>query len=287
MGHFALSTDQTSRATESAKTAAELTTARQADLPTALIRYLWDGGSATVVVEALAAYQNEDGGFGHRLEPDIHAVASNPFAARVAMQYLRFLPDDSAPVMRTRLQEWLTTNQHQDGDWHFSTATKAGFMQPWFAAWEFPALNPACCVSGLAGSLGLVSDEMMARVSKLFDQKASLSQISNGGFYDLLPYVEYSLGVQLPNEYLDAIAASIIRRSEAGEFEDAEHLFTLATGGSAEITAKIPAELISRYCDQLIAEQGEDGGWPTPYDDAWRVWTTANAMMILARLSSA
>ncbi|MCO5214563.1 MAG: hypothetical protein M9950_00140 [Thermomicrobiales bacterium] len=263
------------------------TESRGADLPSTLIRYQWFDGSLDEVIAALATYQNDDGGFGNRLEPDIHALESNPFAARIAMQYLRLLPPDTAPEMRSRLREWLVTNQHEDGDWHFSEATKAGFLQPWFGAWEFPSLNPACCVAGLAESLGLVSSGILLRTTTLFAEKASVEQVSSGGFYDLLPYVEYSLGAQLPDEYTDAISDSIVRRAKADEFENAEHFFTLAMGGSAEIAARIPAEMISRYGEQLTAEQQEDGGWPTPYDDAWRVWTTANAMTILSRLSSA
>lgn len=270
-----------------ATAALAFTESRGADLPSTLIRYQWFDGSLDEVIAALATYQNDDGGFGNRLEPDIHAPESNPFAARIAMQYLRLLPPDTAPEMRSRLREWLVANQHEDGDWHFSKATKAGFLQPWFAAWEFPSLNPACCIAGLAESLGLASSGMLSHTTTLFAEKASVEQVSSGGFYDLLPYAEYSLGAQLPDEYTDAIPDSIVRRAEADEFEDAEHFFTLAMGGSAEITARIPAEMISRYGEQLTAEQLEDGGWPTPYDDAWRVWTTANAMTILSRLSSA
>lgn len=269
-----------------AAAALAFTESQGAALPSALIRHEWHGGTAEEVVAALAAYQNPDGGFGNRLEPDIHAPASNPFAARIAMQILRQLPQDSGTELRARLREWLIANQHEDGDWHFSDATKAEFLQPWFAAWEFPSLNPACCVAGLANSLGLATKEMVARTATLFAQKASLEQVRNGGFYDLLPYVEYSLGVALPEEYLDAIATSIVSRAQAGEFEDADHFFTLAIGGSPEIMQRIPAALIAQFVDQLLGEQQEDGGWPTPYDDAWRVWTTANAMAILARMTS-
>lgn len=271
---------------EIAAAALAFTEAREAMLPAALIRYQWCEGSAGDVAGALATYQNTDGGFGNQLEPDIHAPESNPFAVRIAMQYLQLLPREVAREMRARLREWLIAHQHEDGDWHFSDATKAGFLQPWFAAWEFPSLNPACCVVGLANSLELASPEMLSRATTLFAKKASLEQVSSGGFYDLLPYVEYSLGVTLPTEYTEAIATSIVRRAEAGEFEDAEHFFTLAFGGAPEITAGIPGEMIARFTTQLLGEQQDDGGWPTPYDDAWRVWTTANAMAVLARLSS-
>lgn len=257
---------------------------RQAQLPAAIIRYHWVSGSPEEVIEALAAYQNEDGGFGHRLEPDIHAPASNPFAARIAMQVLRMLPTEVGGRLRQSLGTWLTTNQAADGDWHFSEETRAGFMQPWFAGWTFPSLNPACCIAGLAESLGLASPRMMTRVANLFAQKASLEGIRSGALYDLLPYVEYSLGVDLPEGFPEAIATRIITLAESGGYDDAGHFFTHALPGSPAITERMPQELIRQQVDRLLSEHQDDGGWPTPYDDAWRVWTTAENLATLARL---
>ncbi len=40
--------------------------------------FLFDGGSADHVLDALRAYRNADGGFGHGLEPDIRGPESQP-----------------------------------------------------------------------------------------------------------------------------------------------------------------------------------------------------------------
>jgi hypothetical protein len=277
-----LSIEQQARAEALAGNGLEFVQERGADLPTAIIRYHWFDGDAADVISALTGFQNTDGGFGNRLEVDIHAPESNPFAARLAMQVMRSLPGESSVGLRAQLGSWLGTNQHDDGDWHFSEATKAGFLQPWFAGWTFPSLNPACCVLGLAAANGIASKRMRSLVSALWDEKASIDQARNGSFYELLPYVEYSLGVQLPDDYLDAIAANITTVGE--DYDDAGHFFDMAMGGSAEITARIPEELIVRWIDRLLQEPLDDGGWPTPYDDAWRDWTTAMNLTLLWRL---
>lgn len=251
-----------------------------ARLPAAMIRYQWFNGNAEEVVVALSTYQNGDGGFGKQLEPDIHHPSSNAFAARIAMQYLAALPQDTTVAMRNRLQTWLVENQHEDGDWHFSAESRSAFMQPWFAAWQHPALNPACCVTGLASVLGMATDQMLARTQQLFQAKASLDEISAGQFYNLLPYVEYSAGVSIDDSWHDALVNQITSM----EFDDAEHFFTLALGGSSRISHKIPADVFTSRIDELLADQQEDGGWPTPYNEAWRVWSTAGNMMILAKL---
>ncbi|WP_026691215.1 hypothetical protein [Alteribacter aurantiacus] len=52
-----------------------------------LFEYYFANGSSEDVMEVLAPYQNEDGGVGHAIEPDIRMKASSPIATSVALQY--------------------------------------------------------------------------------------------------------------------------------------------------------------------------------------------------------
>ena len=63
-----------------------LDTARPLDLM--LYKYLLGRGSKKKVLEQLASYQNEDGGFGHGIEPDMQSSASTALSTSVAFQYL-------------------------------------------------------------------------------------------------------------------------------------------------------------------------------------------------------
>lgn len=279
---FSLSSRQVQQAETIAMAALRFVEQREAALPAAMIRGLWLDGDTADVVTALSAYQNDDGGFGNRLEPDIHAPESNPFAARLAMQVMRTFPATDFGGIKAGLASWLQDNQAEDGDWHFSAATKAGFLQPWFAAWTFPSLNPACCIAGLATSLGIATPRMTARVAALFASMASVEASRTASFYELLPYVEYTLGVELPEDYLEAIAANIAATGD--DYDDASHFFDMAMGGTPAITRRIPEELIARWADRMLKEPQDDGGWATPYDDAWRSWFTATNLTTLARL---
>lgn len=51
-------------------------------------QYHFEGGRKENVIEALSAYQNEDGGFGHGLEADFWNPNSSPMATSAAAQYL-------------------------------------------------------------------------------------------------------------------------------------------------------------------------------------------------------
>jgi hypothetical protein len=57
-------------------------------LEAARYRYHFEGGAAGEVLAALATFQNDDGGFGHALEPDLRTPASSALATSVAFQVL-------------------------------------------------------------------------------------------------------------------------------------------------------------------------------------------------------
>jgi hypothetical protein len=60
-----------------------------AALPRAVFRATFEDGGNQAVLAALAPFQNEDGGFGHGIEPDFHLPASSPMATSVAFGVLR------------------------------------------------------------------------------------------------------------------------------------------------------------------------------------------------------
>ena len=62
----------------------------------------FETGSADAVLAALASYQNEDGGFGNSLEPDIRTSASSAIATTVGFQVLREI---RAPVGHTLVRK--------------------------------------------------------------------------------------------------------------------------------------------------------------------------------------
>lgn len=258
-------------------------------LGVAWVRHLWHNAPTDAVVDALATYQNNDGGFSKGLEVDIKAPVSNPFAARLAMHVLLSLRQPAEPAsgpVIEGLDRWLTTAQHEDGDWHFAPEVYQHDLAPWFAGWTFPSLNPACCLAGLAARLNLGTDELQARVRRLFDEKASLEEARTGEFYNLLPYVEYLASVDHPERdaYLDTLAANITATAERGAYADAGHFFEHAHGGGPDLLRRIPAPVIKSQAERLLAEPEDDGGWPSPYDPAWRPWATAANLALLATM---
>lgn len=255
-------------------------------LGSALIHYLWQDGPAAPVLDALATYQNPDGGFAHELEVDIKSPVSNPFAARLAMDIMLSLGEKAEGNVVDKLGTWLKSNQHADGDWHFAAEVYDSPLPFWFAGWTFPSLNPACCLTRLAARLNLANPEMLRRTVLLFEKRASLAGAENGQFYEVLPYVEYVPWLQPANAdaYLQAIARGVTRTAESGGYGDASHFFDHVLPGGLALSASIPDDLMVSQSTRLIDEVLADGGWPTPYDQDWRPHATMHAMATLARL---
>ncbi|MCK8060411.1 MULTISPECIES: hypothetical protein [unclassified Fusibacter] len=67
-------------------------------LEIALFNYHFDGASYKPVIEALKVFQNEDGGFGHAIEPDIQMPNSSAIGTTVALQILEQLPTEEDEV---------------------------------------------------------------------------------------------------------------------------------------------------------------------------------------------
>lgn len=283
---FHLDPQQTDRAHGLVEPALRFLKEHDFPLGTAVIEHLWCDQSSAAVVDALKAYQNEDGGFGKGLEVDIKAPVSNPFAARLAMHILLSLRNAPRGQLVDDLAAWLRWAQDEDGDWHFAKEVYDAPLPPWFAAWTFPGLNPACCLTGLATRLGIATPTMRDRVARLFSRLATLDGARTGEFYNVLPYTEYVPSANLDDRdaWLDAIAANVTRTANEGDYADAGHFLEHAIGGGPAIVSRVPPETMTRFASILMDEQEEDGGWPTSYDPAWRPWTTLAAMMSLTRL---
>ena len=110
-----------------------------------------DLGSAPVR-DAVAAYRNTDGGFGHALEPDCRAPGSQPAAAEMALRVLDEADAWDEDLVRGAC-DWLTAVAPAEGGAAFVEPTLAGWPHaPWWVPEEG---HPASLVATgmIAGTL--------------------------------------------------------------------------------------------------------------------------------------
>lgn len=89
------------------------------DLEVARFHFHFDGAPPEPLLDALAAYQNADGGFGHALEPDFRAAQSSALCTSHAFQILRATrtPGES-PLVTKALAYLVDTLDQEQGCWH-------------------------------------------------------------------------------------------------------------------------------------------------------------------------
>ncbi len=94
--------------------------ARQLEL--ALWQYYFENGSKEAVLSALSIYRNEDGGFGHALEPDSWNPGSSPYTTLFAIKVLAGIEffDKEHPILRGILS-FLNSNIYcSEEGWYFN-----------------------------------------------------------------------------------------------------------------------------------------------------------------------
>ncbi|MDD3919742.1 MAG: hypothetical protein PHO41_00995, partial [Eubacteriales bacterium] len=101
----------------------------------ALWEYFFEGGSKLNVVNALAPYQNEDGGFGHALEADNWNPNSTPITTQHALIMLLNIEfmDMEHPVMQGIWRYLRSEKDLLEYGWRFTVPTNNEYPHaPWW-----------------------------------------------------------------------------------------------------------------------------------------------------------
>ena len=124
-------------------------------LDMALWRYHFEGGSRNEVMDILSYYQNEDGGFGHAIEPDCWNNNSTAIGTWKAISVLREVGIDANNTIVKKILAYLESGIGViDGMWCFTEKSNNDF--PHAIWWECqnglgdPDDNPTISLAGFA-----------------------------------------------------------------------------------------------------------------------------------------
>lgn len=102
----------------------------------ALWQYEFENGSKEAVLSALAFFQNEDGGFGHALEPDNWNPNSTPYTTLYAIGILEEIEftDTKHPIMQG-IVRFLESGKHlEEYGWDFNIQSNDNYPHaPWWS----------------------------------------------------------------------------------------------------------------------------------------------------------
>jgi hypothetical protein len=238
---------------------------------------LFAGGAAGPVRDAIAAYRNPDGGFGHALEPDGRSPGSQPLAIEFGLQAL-----DEADAWDATLAEgacgWLEENAPAEGGAVFVDSS----IETWpHAPWWVPEDgHPASLIT-----TGLLAATLHARrvrhawldraTNVLWEKIGALTTTSPYDMRAVVRFLDHVPDRDRAQQVFDRVGPMIIDQG----------LVTLDPDAPGEVHSPLdfaprPGSLarqlfdkpvIDAHLDHLAAAQRDDGGWMFN----WQAWSPA------------
>jgi hypothetical protein len=254
---------------------------------------LFEGAPPAGVVEALRGYQNEDGGFGHGLEPDKRCPASQPLDVQVALGTL-FAARTSDAAMLERACGYLAAVGPGGG---VPCVLPSIADYPRAAHWgdgDFPpGLNPTAAIAGLLHALGI--DHPWLDTATDFCWRELDRE---------LPHDAHTLSVtfvfleHVPDrQRAEALAGLVAAKLPDAEFylgdADAEGYgltpLHFAPTPDSRWRQSFDDAQIDAHLDRLERDQQPDGGWPVTWEPPteasrleWRGIVTLDALRTLS-----
>jgi hypothetical protein len=263
-------------------------------LERALFAHHFHGEPAAPALDALAAFQNADGGFGNGLEADIRLKDSSVIATTVAFQRFRELqasPDNPAVAAACRFLRdtydagrvnWPITPPSIDDAPHAPWWTPGGDLQKSLA-------NPRAEIAGYLHEYAEHFPDHMREVVTQAVRDHALDGPDRMEMHDLLCYLRFWETPGLPGDVkaalepkLRQVAENVVNRNPATWTDYGLRPLGVVTGPDSPFASSF-TDLLPHNLDFVIDQQGPDGTWspswtwgglwPEAWDEAAQDWT--------------
>jgi len=264
--------------------------------------YRWqvhfEGGNPLQVVHALGFYQNEDGGFGHGLEPDNFSPHSTPITTNHAIEMLKEIGfQDKHHPMVTGILSYLASGKgkHQ-GRWLFSVPETLDYPHaPWWnpetSFGTFSRYNPTAPLLRFILDFGdYASDLYLYALNELEKLKKDFMEEEEPSMHDLIALA--SLRPYLDEEHLHALEEKHMEK-DPQKFQDYVLRPTLVIEGKEHPLYEKLKPLVEKDLDDLESQIKEEGfvdinwawgSYPEEFPVArhqWRSHRTIKTLLLL------
>ena len=250
-------------------------------------------GSSDAVSAAVLAYRNDDGGFGHAMEPDVRAPASMPLHCEIALRALR---DSSIRDERiaTGVCDFLATLAEPDGRVPLVTAKILEY--PRAAHWSDPQTggdspNPTASLAGLLIWQG-IEHRWLRRATEWCWMRLEKPLGEAHEILNALMFLEHAPDRSRAEKLASRVAAQVdaanwYLKDPASSNYGVTPLQLCPLPDSIGRRA-FSEELIESHLDALASRQMDDGGWPISWNAPspasefeWRGRWTLEALLCL------
>lgn len=239
--------------------------------------FLFDGGPAEPVVHAVLAHRNDDGGFGHALEPDGRGPTSQPLHTYTALSLLHEVGETGCA---TAACDFLASVANPDGGVPNCLATASGHPRaPWWQVSTDSDLLMTALLASVLHRIGTrhpwldaATDFCRRRIAELakshpYEAAACAHFLDHVPDRDRAAAESERLGALVREQGLvDLGDGQAPEGYAAGETHKPHHY---APTPDSLARRWFDDEEVERDLDALAAAQHEDGGWTFP----WPAWT--------------
>jgi len=238
---------------------------------------LFEDGPAAPVRDAMAAYRNDDGGFGHALEPDCRAPGSQPAAVAMALHIMDETDAWDDDLVRGAC-DWLAAVAPAEGGAAFVEATLAGWAHaPWWVPEEG---HPASLVATgmIAGTLytrGVSHPWLDGAAEVMWNRIAKMDEPGAYEMFGVLAFLQHVPDRERAREVFGRVGPLILERNMVALDPEApgEVHGVLSFAPEPDSLARVLFDdaTIQAHLDHLAQSQKDDGGWTFN----WPAWSPA------------
>jgi hypothetical protein len=255
---------------------------------------LFEDGPTAPVRDAVAAYRNDDGGFGHALEPDCRAPGSQPAATEMALRVM-----DEADAWDEGLVRgacgWLTAVAPAEGGAAFVEPTLSGWPHaPW---WVPEKGHPASLIATgmIAGTLHArgVSHPWLDRATEvMWNRIGTLAETSGYEMFGVLRFLQHVPDRDRACEAFVRVGPLLIEQNlvalDPEASGEAHGVLDFAPEPDSLARSLFDDVTVKAHLDHLAQAQRDDGGWTFNWpawslaaELDWRGFLTVDALRVL------
>jgi hypothetical protein len=238
---------------------------------------LFSDGDARSVRDAVAAFRNSDGGFGHALEPDGRTPASQPPAVAMALRTL-----DEADAWDEELVagacEWLAANAPTEGGASFVEPTVEGWPRaPWWEPEEGPSLTTTGEIAATLYARRVEHRWLDGATDLLWRRIDELDDPGPYAFRGVLKFLQHVPDHGRAERAFEHVGRLLFDRDAVALDPDAEgevHTpLDFAPNPDSIARRLFDQATIEAHLDHLAGSQADDGGWTFN----WLAWSPVAA----------
>jgi len=257
----------------------------------------FEGAPAAGVIDALRGYVNDDGGFGHGLEPDKRCPASLPIDVEIALQAMAAAHIVDLPLVHKACEYLAGVASDVGGGAAVPLAFPVIEAYPraeHWSEWTYePGLNPTAGIVGRLYQLGVEHPWIPAAARYCWDQLDTADLPTDAhALAEVLVFLEHTPDRDRAEATAAKVREALVKSSwfhlDPDDTSYGLSPLTVAPLADSRWRSLFTDDVVQAHLDRMERDQQEDGGWPIAWEPPsqasvleWRGVVTVSSLRTL------